>query len=110
MTKKQTPPPSTISAGKLVLIAILLEVANIVFSYLVGSSQADVCPKSHGGGFVSALISLTSIGFALTATIRAKNKLPAVVMFIGWLLLVLYIGASLFFIAEGGLDWCNFTF
>lgn len=108
MTKKQTQPPSPITAQKLVIIAVLVGVANIIISYLIGTSQADVCPKSHGGGFLSALMSLVSIGLALGATILAKNKPSAIVMFIGWTVLVLYVGTMLYFVAEGGLDWCNF--
>ncbi len=111
MTKKSIRSKSTNPVVWLFIAAIFVEVTNILLTTSLGSTQADVCPKSTLPWSISVCLSTLSATLVLAAMIGTKNKLSRLyVLFFAlfWILVIFIAAYFLRFAAVGGLDWCSF--
>lgn len=97
---------------KLWLVVIVIEIVNALLSYLIGGLQANQCPRDATLPLISVLLSLTALVAALVLSVQGfkSRRWPIFIASIICCILIVCAGFVLWFIAFGGLDWCNFHF
>jgi hypothetical protein len=97
---------------KVLLVVIAAELTNALLSYLIGRSQANQCPRDTTLPLISGLLSLIAVAALLILAIRSyKSRKWSLFIADGMgCILLIGIGFVLWFMAYGGLNWCNFNF
>jgi len=91
--------------------AILVEALNIFLAFKLGRIQAHTCPKNDlPGQLVVMLTILSSVFVFISARLAGKYKTIAYLCALMWMILIAIGALFLYMIAQGGINWCNWTF
>lgn len=97
---------------KLWLIVLAIEIVNALLSYLIGRSQANQCPRDTALPLISVLLSISAVIALLFLTVRSfkSRRWPIFIASMLGCIIIVCAGFVLWFMAYGGLNWCNFHF